>query len=89
VKSNDPCPCGACEQCLRRATLNVTGHVVQRRFEQRGTYDRSDPKERKYVHRQARLLLAMTGLGDESMISTEELRRSEWGKAMRARQSSQ
>lgn len=41
------------------------------------------------MHRQVRILLAMTGLADEDMMGTDELLRSEWGKAMRTRQSSQ
>lgn len=41
------------------------------------------------MHRQVRILLAMTGLADEDLVPTEELYRSEWGKAMRTRQSSQ
>lgn len=62
---------------------------MEKRFQQRRSYDRSDPKERKYVHRQVRMLLAMTGLGPEDMIGSEELKRSDWGKAMRSQQSSQ
>lgn len=66
--------------------MAVAGYVAERRFSQRGSYNRSDPRERNYVHRQVRMLLVMTGLAGEDTLNTDELRRSDWGRAMRDRQ---
>jgi hypothetical protein len=82
------CSCGDCGACRRKAAERVAGYVAKKRYQQRRSYNRSDPKERDYVHRQVKLLLAMTGLGSEDLMDTDELLRSEWGKAMRSRQSS-
>lgn len=56
---------------------------MNRRYAQRRSFNRSDPEERDYVHRQLRTLLAMCGLAEESIMPQDDLARSEWGKAMR------
>lgn len=89
MKDDSLCACGDCTSCLRRAARNAAGYVVEKRLRQRKSYQPSDPEDRAYVHRQVKLLLAMTGLGPESLVDSEDLKRSDWGKAMRARQSSQ
>ncbi len=83
------CSCGGCESCRRRAALSVVRYVLKRRRGQRKPYTSTDPEERQYVQRQIRMLLAMTGLGDEGLYSDGEMQRSAWGRAMRAKQESQ
>lgn len=85
MNCDDSTACGDCRSCKREVALRIASYVVTKRFEQRRTYDRSDAKERQYVHRQVRKLLAMTGVEDEELVTTEELRRMEWGVAMRQR----
>lgn len=80
------CACGVCDVCRREVGRRVAAYVLRKRRAQRKPYDRSDPRERKYVHGQVRMLLAMIGLADEELYPTEEMMRSEWGKAMRSRQ---
>lgn len=89
MSDNNTCSCGSCESCRHRAAVAIAGYVLKRRFEQRKPYDSSDLKERRYVERQVRMLLAMTGLGEESLYPQDEMRRSEWGGAMRKKQASQ
>lgn len=88
MEDDTPYSCGFCESCRRKAAGRVAGYVLEKRFGQRRTYDRSDPAEKKYVHRQVRMLLAMTGLADEEIYSDQEMQLSSWGRAMRERQSS-
>lgn len=82
----DVCACGSCAGCVRRAQLALSACVVNLRYRQRRSYNRDDPAERDYVHRQLRTLIAMCGLAEENILPTDELLRSEWGKAMRLRQ---
>lgn len=86
MDGDSECSCGVCESCCRRASLRVAGYVLKKRHLQRKPYHGVEEKERRYVHGQVRMLLAMTGLIPEEKFPTEELRRTEWGKAMRARQ---
>jgi hypothetical protein len=86
MKNEQACSCGCCETCFRRAALCLADHVAKRRYEQRRSYSRSDPEERRYVHGQLRMLLAMTGVTEEDIYPEEERKRSAWGKAMRSRQ---
>lgn len=89
MSDNSKCSCGSCESCRRQAAVAVASYVLKRRLEQRKPYDPADVKERRYVERQVRMLLAMTGLGEESLYPLEEMQLSEWGRAMRRKQASQ
>lgn len=82
------CACGSCERCHREVGRRVAAYVLRKRAAQRKPYRPFDLKERRYVHGQVRMLLAMIGLMDEASYPTEEMMRSEWGKAMRTKQTS-
>lgn len=70
------CACGSCEACRRRAGVAVAAYARKQR--RGGRWGRD-----AYMHAQVKLLLAMTGVTED--LDGEELRRSEWGAAMRDR----
>ena len=70
------CACGACAVCVRSASLAIASYASKQRRKRRWGRD-------AYVKSQTRLLLIMTGLLEEE---DDELRRSDWGSAMQARQ---
>ena len=74
----EACACGSCGVCKRRAGITVAAYAREQRRSRRWGRD-------AYVRSQVKLLLAMTGVTDEEDLDCEELRRSEWGAAMRAR----
>lgn len=72
----EPCACGLCDTCKRRAGIAIATYAQKQRSNRRWGRD-------AYVRSQVKLLLAMTGLSEEEDLPPEELRRSEWGAAMR------
>lgn len=74
----EACACGSCEVCKRRAGIAVAAYARKQRSSRRWGRD-------AYMRSQVKLLLAMTGVADEENLDQQELRRSEWGAAMRDR----
>ena len=77
--------CGSCGLCRRRAAVSVASHVLDSRFTERGrSYDRSGPEERRYAKNRVRMLLDMLGLSEDPHgVTLDDVRLSEWGRAMR------
>ena len=74
----EACACGSCDLCWRNAGITIAAYARKQRTSRRWGRD-------EYVRSQVKLLLAMTGLTEEDSLTKEELRRSEWGSAMRDR----
>ena len=78
---NEPCTCGACDPCRAAASRAIEKYARRMRSSRR--WGRNS-----YVEAQVRMLKVMTGLLKDEEVE-EDLRRSEWGAAMQARQRSQ
>jgi hypothetical protein len=80
--------CGECHTCRRAASLAIVSYVLRKRFEERGrTYENSGAEERQYIHTTILKMLDVAGLSSEKrFITLDEIKRSEWGYAMRQRQ---
>lgn len=80
--------CGECHTCRRAASLAIVSYVLRTRFEERGrTYENSGHEERQYIHTTILKMLDVAGLSSEKkFITLDEIKRSEWGHAMRQRQ---
>lgn len=74
----EACACGSCEVCRRNAGVTVAAYTRKQRTSRRWGRD-------EYMRGQTKLLLMMVGLMEEGDEVAEELRRSEWGAAMRER----
>lgn len=70
--------CGVCDVCRSRVMARVEDYVRRQRRSKRWGRD-------AYVKAQSRMLAAMLGLVDEDEVD-KELRLSDWGAAMQARQ---
>jgi len=80
--------CGECRTCRHAASLAIVSYVLRTRFEERGrSYEKSNAEERRYVHTTILKMLDVAGLSSEKRsITLDEIKRSEWGHAMRQRQ---
>lgn len=72
----EACGCGTCAPCRRNAGVRIAVYARKQRRTRRWGRD-------EYVRSQTKLLLMMVGLMEEEDGTAEELRRSEWGAAMR------
>jgi hypothetical protein len=78
MPSEETCTCGACDPCRAAACRAIENYARRMRSSRR--WGRN-----AYVQSQIRMLKVMTGLMDEGEVEAD-LRRSEWGAAMQARQ---